>query len=185
MKLNAQHCTKQRWVGVKTQSFEGSVFVIVDLWNHNLSFFLSLPFSFSHLYPLFFLVSSSSSLWLSTSFQFLPFPHSLYTKRPWSDHIDPFHPLPLFPLFNPSLFPPSRPVLHVIMAAQQQFSPNRKPLTYLTNTWRNCDSGLSSPPASPVATWSSNPDSYLHLLQRAYISLNHHSKGKSEKLLTV
>jgi hypothetical protein len=63
----------------------------------------------------------------------------------------------------------------------QQFSPNRKPLTYLTNTWRNCDSGLSSPPASPVATWSSNPDSYLHLLQRAYISLNHHSKGKSEK----
>ncbi|KAI8583089.1 hypothetical protein K450DRAFT_224170 [Umbelopsis ramanniana AG] len=62
------------------------------------------------------------------------------------------------------------------MAHPYPFSSNRKPLTYLTDTWRNFDSGLSSPPSSPVATWSSNPDSYLHLLQRAYISLNHHSK---------
>ncbi|KAG2188397.1 hypothetical protein INT44_001150 [Umbelopsis vinacea] len=58
------------------------------------------------------------------------------------------------------------------------FSSTQKP--HITNPCRNFDSGLSSPPASPVATWSSNPDSYMYLLQRAYISLNHRSQDHKE-----
>jgi hypothetical protein len=108
MKLNAQHCAKQRWVGVKTQSFEGSVFVIVDLWNHNLSFFLSLPFFLFTFVPfiLFFLLLLLlfSSLLLSSFYLFHIIPNDRGLIISTLSIIAPF------PLFNPSLFPPSRAV---------------------------------------------------------------------------
>lgn len=138
-------------------------------------FFFLFLFSFSHLYPLFL----SSLLLLFGSLLLSSF-HLFYIVFIPNDRGQIILTFSIqYPLFSYLITLFSRPVLHVIMA--HQFSPNRKPLTYLTNTWRNCDPGLSSPPASPIATWSSNPDSYLRLLQRAYISLNHHSKGKSKK----
>lgn len=57
-------------------------------------------------------------------------------------------------------------------------SQSRKQPTNIATTWRNYETGLSSPPVSPSVSWSYEPDSYLHLLQRAYISLVQHCKGK-------
>lgn len=54
----------------------------------------------------------------------------------------------------------------------------RKQPTNIATTWRNYETGLSSPPISPSASWCYEPNSYLHLLQRAYISLVQHCKGK-------
>ncbi|KAH8556601.1 hypothetical protein BGW37DRAFT_19367 [Umbelopsis sp. PMI_123] len=62
------------------------------------------------------------------------------------------------------------------MTDQYPLSSYRKLPGHLGNTWRNFEIGLSSPPASPLTSWSNNPDLYLHLLQRAYLSLTQHSK---------